>query len=204
MKFSMLLACLTLVFGCASDSLAQFTPVVAKIKITNYRTQSDGTEEVATVREGFYYRSSAGDEMKTDFSVNENGEKKEPGKSHYVNASTGKIYSLKHNFGKAELHQKIQLPRLPQTAADPDDILGEKVINGLSCVALPVVNAGENTIGKYWVSLDVGLTVKREMSLPGGRHVWELYDIQFTEPDPSKFGFSSDYKVDESKCVGCD
>ncbi len=204
MKFSMLLACLTLVFGCVADSLAQFTPVVAKIKIRHYRTQSDGKEEVVKVREGFYYRSSAGDEMKTDFSVNENGERRELGKSHYVNASTGKIYSLKHNVGKAELHQKIQSPRLPRTAAGPDNILGEEVINGLSCVALPVINADEETIGKFWVSPDVALTVKREMSLPGGRHVWELYDIQFTEPDPAKFGFSSEYTVDESKCVGCE
>lgn len=204
MKFKTLFACLALVFGCASDSLAQFTPVVAKIKIRHYRTQSDGTEKVVKVREGFYYRSSAGDEMQTDFSVNEKRERREPGKSHYQDASTGRIYSLNHNFRKAELHQQVQLPLLPKTAADPDSILGEEVVNGLNCVALPVVNADEKPIGKYWVSLDVDLTVKRALSLPGGRHVWELYDIEFTEPEPSKFGFPSDYTIGRSNCVGCE
>ncbi len=208
MKFRTLLACLALVFGCASDSLAQFTPVVAKIKIRYYRTQSDGTEKVTKVREGFYHRSSSGDGMKTDFAVNENGKRREPGKSMYVNASTGKIYSLDHNFRKGMLEQKLTSPLAPIRPSDIDDpnyVLGKEMINGLRCIVTPMKDSDGNITGKVWRALDVDdLMVKMEHRFSNGRYVWELYDIQFTEPDRSKFGFPSDYTIDQSKCMGCE
>ncbi len=207
MKLNTLLACLVLIFSCASSSLAQFTPVVAKIRTSYYQTQSDGTEKLTRSKEGFYYRSSAGDSMRTNFYVNENGEKLELGRSTYVDASTGKVYELHHYHKKASLRQKRKLPLRPGILREPPDndkyIQGKGVIGGLRSVAMPVLDEKGKLIGKTWHVLGMDLMVKMEVKFPNGSYIQELYDIQFAEPDPSKFGFPLDYKLNLSNCRGC-
>lgn len=201
MKLNTLLVCLVFVFSYASDSLAQFTPVVAKIKITE--TGSNGEQ---TKRQGFYYRSSAGDVMMTKFPVKENGEKLSEGLSFYVNASTGATYVLSNVARKAKIRQQRPLPLLPLPLPPPDQIIEEAVINGVSCVAVPITNhRREKTGGKVWISTDSGVHVRMESYSRGSHLVQDLYDIQFTEPDPSKFGIPPDYIIDKdlSECRGC-
>ena len=62
---------------------------------------------------------------------------------------------------------------------------------------------GEKVSGKAWWSVANALMVKREFSFGNTRHVWELYDIRFIEPDPSKFGFPPEYEINLSNCGGC-
>lgn len=205
MKPSTLLACLVFVFSCVSDTLAQFTPVVAKIKITSYQMQSDATEKAVVSQGGFYYRSSAGDEMTTHFYVTENGKKREAGRSTYIDSSTGKTYVLTHNAREARVVQQRDLPLIPNNSPpNPDRIVGRDVIDGLKCIIVPMEsNDGSTPPGKVWLSKDTNIAVKMEFKLRGKRLVREFYDIEFTEPDPSKFGIPSNYSIDDSECQGC-
>lgn len=207
MKLSTSLGCLLLVSGCALDWLAQVTPIVAKIRIKTYETQSDGTEVVTGNRSGYFYRSSAGDSMKTDFAVDSNGNKRESGKSHYVKVANGqkRIYLLNHNSRNGGLRQQLAYTPWRPVDTDHPNVIGRATIAGLRCIAFPIEDSSGNIVGKTWWALDVDdLLVKTEHIRGNKRRVNELYDIQFTEPEPSKFGFASDYVIDETQCRGCE
>ena len=206
MKTSIFLTCLALVLVGAVDSLAQFTPITAKIKITTYTPQSDGTSQAKVTHKGFYYRSSHGDTVTTNFHVDDNGVKDEAGRTTYREVSTGKIYSITHISREAKVRQKLSLPILPLTTRPPANLIsGEKVINGLDCIGMTIRNGDGSSGGTSWRSVSIDLDVRTEFDLGGGRHmVKELYDIQFTEPSLSKFGVPSNYTVDQSACSGCD
>ena len=200
--------CLALVFGCAVDCLAQFTPVMAKIRVTEYRTQSDGPERSKILSNGFFYRSSAGDVMQTRRRTAVRGTRRDLGRSAYYNASERKHYSLNHNFKLAELEHQSKHPLAAVTPSDTDNSkysLGKETVQGLRCIIIPIRNSKGKITGKSWWALDVArLTVKTERTHDNIRRIWELYDIQFAEPDSSKFSIPSDYEVDQSKCQGCD
>lgn len=204
MKLNTLVVCLTFVFGSSLDSLAQFVPVTAKLKSVSYQRQSDGSEIVVHQTEGSYFRNSSGSVMETQFHI-EDGRILRQGTSHYKDASTGKIYTLEHDVNKAKVDQKVPVPFFPPSAGPPITV-GEAVVGGLQCVATPIVLNGDvgNPIGKAWWSVDNTLLVKREYAIGDIRTVWELYEISFTEPVPSKFMVPEHCTVDSSDCVGCD
>lgn len=195
-------------FGCAVDSLAQFTPVIAKIKVTEYKTQPDGSERSKVLSKGFFYRSSAGDIMQTRSRIAVRGTRRDLGRSAYYKASERKHYSLNHNFKSAKLEHQSEHPRAPVAPSDTDnprDSLGKETVQGLRCIIVPIRNSKEKITGKSWVALDVPrLKVKTERTYNNIRRIWELYDIRFTEPDSSKFSIPSDYEIDKSECWGCD
>ena len=205
MKLSVLLTCLVFVLGFPLDSQAQFTPVVAKLKAVSYQQLPDGSEIERDRREGSYFRSSLGSEMTNEYRIVD-GEKKGPGRSFFVDSSTGKSYSLRHSDKKAMVEQKRPVPFAPPRAPPTrNQIVGKEVIGGLECVVVPKARRpGEKPSGKAWWSVANALMVKREFSLGNSRHVWELYDIRFIEPDPSQFGFPPDYEIDLSNCRGCE
>ena len=200
--------CLALVFGCAVDSLAQFTPVIAKVKVSEYRTQPGGSERSKMLSKGSFYRSSSGDTMQTRFRIAVSGTMSDLGRSAYYNASERKHYSVDHNVESAELVHQSKHPLAAVAPSDTDNpkySLGKETVQGLRCIIVPIRNSDGEIIGKSWLALDIPrLRVKTERTYNNIRRIWELYDIRFTEPDPSKFGFPSDYEIDQSACQGCD
>lgn len=205
MQFNACLTCLVFLFGLPLDSQAQFTPVVAKLKAVSYQQLPDGSEIERDRREGDYFRSSSGSEMTNEFPVVD-GEKQGPGRSFFVDSSTGKSYSLLHTEKRAMVEQKRELPLAPPSARPTrNQIVGKEIVSGLECVIVPRARRpGDTAFGKAWWSVANALLVKREFSLGNSRHVWELYDIRFIEPDPSKIGFPPDYAIDLSNCMGCE
>ncbi len=197
-----LLAIPVLVFISALDSLAQFKPVIANHRTVIYLTQSDGSEIVGRRVEGTYFRSSSGSVMQTEFPI-ENGEKLGKGQSVYTDSKTGKIHLLDHDIKKATLKQVRPTPfSPPDRYPSPSEIIGKAVIGSLNCVAVPSfsLNYGTKTRnGKTWWSLENYLMVKTEHARGLVRRVWELYDIQFDEPDASVFRLPADYGIDDSE-----
>lgn len=208
MQLRGLLISLALVIGCAVESLAQFTPVIAKVKVSEYRTRPDGSERSKMLSKGFFYRSSAGDIMQTRYRTALSRTGKDLGRSTYYNASELKHYSIDHNVKSAELEHQSKHPISPLALSDNDNVrnsLGKETIQGIKCIILPIRRSNGETTGKVWLALDVPrLTVKTERTHNNIRRVWELYDIRFTEPDSSRFSIPSDYEVDQSNCHGCD
>ena len=214
MRFKTMLACLALMLSGATDVLAQFTPVVAKIRAALYVKQPDGTEAQSQAKKGFYYRSSSGDSLKTVFYVSEEGEQLEAGRSTYVNASTGEVYFIDHHPQKATLMRQRELPLTPVLLPETIRIEGRevtreaRVIAGVHCVAAPITtnrNGEEQIAGKIWWASGMGFPVKTEETLgPNTRAVWELYDIEFREPDSSKFDVLTGLTIDRTECVNCD
>ena len=203
MKISIAFTCLSFVLGFAVDSLAQFTPVTAKIRVTTYTMQSDGSSLAKVVQKGSYYRSFRGDVMITQYDVDENGRKNQPGRSSFTEASSGKTYSISHGGRDARVKHTRQLPLLPNTTQPASRYIANstaRVINGVSCLGMKVLSTdGTNTttIGTNWHSVALDLTVRTEIDKGGGnRRVRELYDIQFREPASSSFGVPRGYLLD--------
>lgn len=200
MKLGTLPTCLALLFGCAVDSLAQFTPVIAKVRVSEYRTQPDGSERSKMLSTGFFYRSSAGDVMQTRFRSALSGTRKDLGRSTYYNASERKHYSIDHNIKSVELEYQSKRSIPPTVFTNQDSVknaLGEETVQGVRCVIIPIRNSDEEITGKVWLALNIPLLrVKTERTHNNIRRIWELYDIRFTEPASSKFSIPSDYEVD--------
>lgn len=197
-----LLLVLTLVFGTVVSVKAQWMPVVAKQKELAYRLDDNGSKVITAERRGDYYRSSNGSIMNTWTTIVD-GKRVGPTRTAFLNAGTGKHYSINHGAQKVRLLHQMPTPILPQQI-NVEATVGEAVINGVECVGLKVLVNGKPTKGVTWVSVPYDLDVKLEFPMPNGQWVVkELYDIKFTEPPPSKMRFPSDYKIDQSECRGC-
>ena len=197
MKIAASLTCLALVFGGASELLAQFVPVIAKQKNVHYLIESDGTETEIVRDEGAYFRSSSGSVMDTLTQVK--GPDQGKHRSTLMDSSTRKTYAVDHNLKEAILKQVRPEPfRL--IVLRPELAIDEAVIGGLDCLAMRVVSPSipEESIGKVWWARNAVLAVKRESTWHRERTVLELYDIQFTEPDSSVFRLPADYTIDDS------
>lgn len=193
----------TLLLGTAISVQAQWAPVIAKQKEVTYRLEENGSKVILAERRGDYYRSSSGSIMDT-WRYLVDGQEVGPARATFLNASTGKRYSINHRLQRVRLVHQSSTPILPQRI-HLEETVGESVINGVECVGLRVLVNGRPTKGVSWVSVPYDLDVKVEFPMPNGQWVVrELYDIQLNEPDPSKFKFPSDYTIDQSECRGCD
>lgn len=199
-KFVSMFTFMIWVFSGAPSLVAQFLPVVAKQRVIHFQKLSDGSEVEIARAEGNYFRSSSGDVMNTTKYTA--GRWKGKHKSTYKQASTRKTYSLDHNGRKATLRQVRNEPFKPMDLGDRarKENLEEDTIEGLHCYVMPVTSADDGVaIGKAWWASESKVLVKMEDVYKGERIVRELYDIQFYEPESSKFGVSSDYLVDETE-----
>ena len=199
MKITTWVTCLILVFGGATELLAQFVPVVAKQKSVHYRVESDGTETEVARKEGAYFRSSSGSVMDTLTQVK--GPYQGEHRSTLMDSSTRKTYAVDHNLKEATLKQVRPGPFRP-FALRPDAAIDEGVIAGLDCLAIPVLSPSnpEESMGKDWWAKEAKVRVKTDYTFLGReRVVRELYDIQFTEPDSSVFKLPASYSIDDSQ-----
>lgn len=196
MKVTTLVTCLIFVFGWTTELLAQFVPVIAKQRSIDFVMQPDGTEEAVMREEGTYFRSSSGSVL--DTMARAKGKHRERHTSVLMDSSTRRTYVLNHRLKEATLKQIRTEPFRPFVLR-PDLAVDEGVIGGLDCLAMPVLSPGnpEESAGKVWVAKEANVRVKTETSFGRGRHVRELYDIRFAEPEPSVFKIPEDYKIDD-------
>ena len=197
MKITTLLTCLVFVFGGGSELLAQFVPVIAKQRSIHYLIQSDETEVEVMREEGTYFRSSSGSVMDTRLQIYRPNQRRHV--SVLMDSSTRKTYDVNHDLKEAILKQVRPEPFRP-IVLRPELAIDEGVIGGLDCLAMTIGSPGnpEQSSGKVWWAKDAVLAVKRESTFSQDRIVWELYDIRFTEPEPSVFRLPADYKIDDS------
>ncbi len=198
MKITAMVTCLIVVFGWATELLAQFVPVVAKQRSVHYRVESDGTETAIVRMEGAYFRSSTGSVLDTMEQVK--GPYRGKHRSTLMDSSTRKTYVVNHNLKVATLRQVRPKPFRP-IALRPDLAIDEGVVGGLNCLAMRVVSPinPEESIGKVWWAKDSVLVIKRESTLGQERVVRELYDIRFAEPEPSVFKIPANFQIDDSQ-----
>ena len=202
MNIITLLTCFVFVFGSALDSVAQYKPVIAKQTTLTYKIHPDGSETVEGRTEGTYFRSSSGSEMSTSFDIKQ-GRKVGKGESTFIDSTTGKAYSLYHDSKHARIRHVRSTPFHPPKTK-PTQVLGKAVVSGLNCIVIPILMGKEKRqTGNVWVLTDPYLLVKREHKISNHRQVWTLHDIQFAEPDSSKFSFPADYTIDDSECAPC-
>ncbi len=183
----------TLVLGTAISAQAQWMPVVAKQKELTYRLEENGSRVIVSERRGAYKRSSSGSVMHTWRPIVD-GQEVGSVKATFLDASTGERYAIDHGSQRARLIHQTPAPILPETV-NPEETVGEAVINGVACAGLKVLVNGKPTKGVNWVSVPYDLDVKREFPTLNGRWiVQELYDIQFVEPERSVFAIPQNYE----------
>ena len=199
MKITIWVTCLIFLSGWSTELLAQFVPVVAKQRNVHYRVESDGTETEIVREEGAYFRSSSGSVMDTLTQVK--GPDKGKHRSTLMDSSTRNTYAVDHNLKEATLKQVRAEPFRPAVLR-PDSAVDEGVIEGLDCLAMPILSPSnpEESVGEVWWAREAKVRVKMDHTFLGReRVVTELYDIRFTEPDASVFKLPANYSIDDSQ-----
>jgi len=198
MKTKIVTTCLILAMGFTVDALAQFTPVIAKIKMSAVAPQSDGTTQSRMTHGGIYYRSSSGDTFTTHFYVDENGNKRNSGWSTYFDATNKKIYHLDNDLQTAQVKETVTRNVVQRSHLPPDHlIVGRKVINGIDCVGVKISKGDGSQRGVNWHAPSLDLSIRTESDRGGGRKlIRELYDIQFTEPNSNVFRIPEGFLIE--------
>ncbi|MDE2756573.1 MAG: hypothetical protein OXI92_08510 [Acidobacteriota bacterium] len=190
-------ACLTLLVGITLPPLAeaQWVPFTARYKEMIYRNQADGSEKLVAEFRGSLSRASSGSEMRTKVKFNE-GSPIGEGQARLKDAVTGKVHHIDHEEGSVQVIRQLPLPVLPHPHFVPPESaeIGRRVINGVECVGKRVLVNGQLAPGAHWVSGNLQLIVREDVTFPdGSRRVVEHYDFQYEEPDPSEFAIPEDY-----------
>lgn len=190
-------ACLTLLVGITLPPLAeaQWVPFTARYKEMLYRSLPDGSEELVAEFRGSLSRASSGSEMRTKVNVKE-GLPTGEGQARLKDATTGNVHHIDHEERTVQVIRRLRLPLLPYPNFVPPESaeIGRQVINGVECVGKSVLVNGEPAPGGHWVSGNLQLIVKEDVTFPdGSRRVVEHYDFQYKEPDPSDFAIPKDY-----------
>ena len=190
-------ACLTLLVGITLPPLAeaQWVPFTARYKEMIYRNQADGSEKLVAEFRGSLSRASSGSEMRTKVECNE-GSPIGEGQARLKDAATGKVHHIDHEEGSVHVIRQLPLPVLPYPNFVPPESaeIGRRVINGVECVGKRVLVNGQLAPGAHWVSGNLQLIVREDVTFPdGSRRVVEHYDFQYEEPDPSEFAIPEDY-----------
>jgi hypothetical protein len=179
----------------ASNLQAQFVPLEAKIRETRVTTV-DG-KDVTKVKEGNYYRSSAGSVLIQWLTAN--GEKSWDGT---LQDNVGlALYRL--DYGAHHAYQERNYPKIaakPGMYADAKAV-GTDAVEGISCkiVSAKVVlpgGAGQHDAGGVCVSPQYDLRIYEDLNLGGEHTRTELYAIRLgVEPVPSLFDIKSKFTI---------
>lgn len=189
----------------ASDLHAQTVPVTAKWRDTA-QVIINGKVTETHVREGVFYRTSDGRELRRSVSFD--------GKPLYGQAARAVLFDSVHktnyviDYKKGEAFEprmlsspfdSSHLKDLPSTVPFPS---GESSVEGYPCTLHPdylVIPAGRLLIGSNCRSKEYDLVLKRDVTRPSQKslgeavhEVTEFYDIQIgVEPDPKLFDLNS-------------
>lgn len=190
-------ACLALLVGITLPPLAeaQWVPFTARYKEMLYRNLPDGSEELVAEFRGSLSRASSGSEMRTKVKVSE-GSPTGEGQARLKEAATGKVHHIDHDERSVHVIRQLPLPLQPHPHFVPPEsaAIGKRVINGVECVGKRVLVNGEPAPGAHWVSGNLQLIVKEDVTFPNGRRrVVEHYGFQYEEPDPSDFAIPGNY-----------
>jgi hypothetical protein len=180
---------------------AQTVPLTATVTRITYTISADGGITLSREERGSFFRNSDGDEA-THVQVMKNGQfasgtsrinRRKEGKSYIIDDERQQ-YSVTLWAGNLAVAAEGKSPSTPAVT---------RTIGGIKCVGVPLRDGktGE-TIGKGWISLEYGITVRSEADVinsqtgqPVGLVVEELSDIQVgVAPDPSAFDIPSGYK----------
>ena len=190
-------ACLTLLVGITLGPVAeaQWVPFTAQYKEMFYRSLPDGSEKLVAQFQGSLSRASSGSEMLTKVRTNDGEPAGEP-QARFKDAVTGKVHHIDHEARTVRVIRQLPLPLLPYPHFVPPESaeIGRRVINGVECVGKRVLVNGQLAPGAHWVSGNLQLIVKEDVTFPdGSRRVVEHHDFQYEEPDPSDFAIPEDY-----------
>ncbi len=178
---------------------AQWVPFTAQYEERIVRQLPDGTEEVIAEFEGRISRSSSGSEWRTKVGMS-NGQATGRGHAKFKDAATGTIYHIDHDSRHVRQLAQKSLPFLPSPHFAPSeaDAVGTQVINGVACVGKRVKVNGEFVPGAHWVSQNLHLVVKEDITFPdGSRRVVEYSGFQYTEPSSSVFAIPVGYAMSD-------
>lgn len=178
---------------------AQWVPFTAQYEGRFFRQLPNGTQEVIAKFQGKISRSSSGSEWRTKIGMS-NGQATGKGHARFKDAATGNIYHIDHNLRSVRQLARKSLPLLPSPHFAPSkaDAVGTQVINGVECVGKRVMVNGRFVPGAHWVSQNLHLVVKEDVTFPDGtRRVVEYSDFQYTEPSSSVFRIPEGYAMNE-------
>ena len=185
---------------------AQFTPVTAKIRITD-ETIRNGKVIKTKMREGNYYRSSDGSFIRqwTKIDGDEKAAPFSPGQLFDNRTATN--YQL--DFANHRAYEREKGGE-PMVAHPPNYEAAKKLrhdsVQGIPCILNPVkfYHRDTNTyedIGTNWRSLEYNLNLRLDLTrkLDNGdsvHEITELFEIHIgTEPDPKLFDLQKNFTV---------
>jgi|SRR5712664_3246632 len=186
----------------ADPLLAQWTPVVAKIRQT-HQTVVSGKVVRNETKEGEFYRSSDGSVLRHWKTVN--GDEGAAGQGDLLDNKKHAFYNLNYNTKRAyQVRTGIPQPSPYVFSKETLQSRGEESIEGVRCTIVPVDTADsgvtERDAGRSCVSSEYGLQLRTEVTVKQGgtehRTLIEMYDLRINqEPDPKIFDLGSQFTV---------
>jgi hypothetical protein len=183
---------------------AQSMPLVAKFRSTG-QIIVDGKVVETHVREGFFYRSSNGSEVRRPMTFDGKPLKGGMARASLFDAAHGVNYRVDYDAKEAFRDSTPPLlglipPTPPHSATKPPS--GESSVDGYPCSIRPVYAvkpSGTSLIGSNCVSEEYGVILKTDVTRPSdlvkgkaAHEITELYDIQIgVDPDPKLFDLGS-------------
>jgi hypothetical protein len=190
----------------ASDTFAQFTPLVGKIRQTD-ETLSAGKIIKTVEREAAYSRSSDGSYVLHWTSMSKDGETQPLFTGGFWDNKTGTSYRLDYQNKRATVDSKDRPPMRPDAADSSEKTLPQDSVHGILCTVAPAqmrLPSGQiATVGKVCSSTEHHLILRQELNYPtsNGQSVhmlMEMYDVQLgVEPDPKVFDVKNAFTVYE-------
>ena len=191
----------------ASTSVAQFTPVVSRVKQTD-ETLNDGKVIKSVQREAMYYRKTDGSYVFQWVSMLKDGETQQEYTGAFWDNKTGTSYRLDYQNKKAFVEDKGKLPIQPSSSNADATEKGypQDSVHGITCRVHPVkmhTQSGDISAGQVCVSNEHHLLLRQELAYPTGNNqsthtLIEFYDVQLgAEPDPKVFEVSRSFTIFE-------
>jgi hypothetical protein len=202
------LIALLLFVSAASTALAQFTPVVSKVRQTQ-ETLVGGKVVKSVQREALYYRQSDGSYIFKWVSQTKDGESLPESTGAFWDNKTASAYRLDYQNKRAVLEARHKLPMQPNTSIatiEMDKKFPEELVHGIPCrvhpLSIHMPSGNDVPAGQMCISRKNNLTLKKEETYSVGNDTFHLlmeyYDIQLgVEPDPKLFDFSHSFNVFE-------
>jgi len=197
-SFAICAICLT---AMTTVAVAQWSPVVAKIRETSETTANGRTVETKT-RDGIYLRLSNGSALTHWIAVNG---VRGPGEGSLLDNKALLTYSLNYKTKQARQSRFALSESLHQDMYANITSQGESKVAGLSCKRIPVevqvLQSPPQKSGEACVSADLGLMLRNEtrVKMSDGstvHNLTEMYDVQVNvQPSQREFEVEKTFEV---------
>jgi len=189
------------------SSVASGQAVTAQERITEEIIEPNGKVIESHIREGVYYRTSAGSTLEQLTTIDGNATVGQMAWAQLYDKQQDVHYSLDYTVHHAYVDSmpNVTIPRNLTSRTRAQNALGQDSVQGIACTWFPTYLLGSDgaasLIGRHCISEKYNLILKKDVTIPlsagqSAHKVTEMYSIQIgQEPDPTLFDVQHNFTI---------